>query len=273
MRQLKDLAIMMMYIYIFMIAISEKNFTAILIMFILCINYIYSNEKIYSFKKLLIKKINNQKDNFINILNHDLRIPIIAQVRALELLSKEKTGKLNHFQKDLISQTEQSCRYILNLTSLIINTYKIENNSFKLIYEKFNISDIIISCFDELLPTASEKNITFEYDSNNKDIFIVADKIELKRVLLNLLVTQITYACKGDKLSVILFAEGNKIRLTITTDNLGCEYADKDTPYTEVGHTIRMGYCKKIIENHHGKIVEDTPKNSFSFEIPLFGAA
>ena len=50
-------------------------------------------------------KITNLKEKatYITILSHDLKIPTIAQIRALELLINGQFGELTKEQKEIIS--------------------------------------------------------------------------------------------------------------------------------------------------------------------------
>ena len=268
--QLKDLVITIMYLYIFVIILPEKNLIATSFLLILFICYFTQSIKNKEFNKNLRRYLSAQKERFINIISHDLRIPIIAQFRALELINNEKLGKLNEAQKNMMLDIEDSCKCVLNLMSLMINTYKMENNSYKLIYEKFNLTDVIISCFDELLPLAAEKNITFEYNNYNETQTITADKTELKKVILNILSAAISNAYIGQKISVIINNNNNRIRLIFGGGNNQLyqhNYICSD--YASIGQDIRLKFCKKIIENHKGKIIHDI-NNSFGFEIPQF---
>ena len=272
MNRFKYLAVMGMYVYIFMMAVSANNILSAILIIVLLVMYIKicaekNNYLIEHKRNLLI-----QREYFVNLLSHDLRIPTIAQIRALDLLKSERLGSLNFSQKDMIMQIEDSCKCILNLMSLMINTYGIENNTYKLIYEKFNISDVIVSCFNELLPQAAEKKITFEYKNNikNNNFFVTADKTEIKKVILNIMSTSIMHTHYGEMISVILSSAKNKIKITITGNNeeyISCDN-DANPIYTSVGQNIRLGFCKKIIETHKGKIFENLNKNCFSFELP-----
>ena len=269
MSQLKDLAIMMMYLYIFVSAISEKNISAIIILITLIINYSNVIYKIKSFNRKIKEQLSSQREFFISALNHDLRIPTIAQIRALELIRSDKFGILSDSQKEIIANTEDSCRCILNLISLMINTYRIDNNCYKLIYERFNLSDLIISCFNELIPQASQKKITFEYNNTNKNTNIIADKTEVRKVIMNVLTASISGSNIGEKISLILSATDNNIRLTIETENTLYKNIYINSQYSSIGQSIRMIFCKKIIETHHGKIIENNSNNnSFTFELP-----
>ncbi len=267
MYQLKDLVILILYIFIFVDVFLKGNIIISAIVFILVFNYLKSRKILYSIEKHHHEQMYSQRNDFINSLNHDLRIPIIAQIRALELVKNRILGEINSAQEDMLYQIERSCKCVLNLTSLMINNYKIENNVYTLKFEKVNISDIIISCFDELSVLSSEKNITFEYQSEKKNADIMADRDELKKVILNILLLQISNANLGEKISVIISLINNKIKLTISTDNRTFYVNPENSVYTSVGHNIKMAFCKKIIAIHNGKLLENED-NSFSCEFP-----
>lgn len=270
MSQLKIYAVMLMYLYIMLFAINNGNTTAVIIAGILFI--IYAKTVLYTNRSNVNLKIrlNRQREYFINSLSHDLRIPTIAQIRALDLVKSEKFGVLNDVQKDMLEQIEESCKCILNLLSLMINTYSMEKNNYKLIYEKINLAEIISSCFDELYPKAAEKQITFEYDSKIKNLYITADKAELKKVIINILLNSISNAYTGEKISITAKSGYKKIRFTFSCKNKAKYFSDNESNYTSVGQSIIMSFCKKIIEIHKGKIIENNNLNSFSFELPEY---
>ena len=268
--QLKDLVITIMYLYVFVVALLAKEIAVVFLLIFLGFNYTILRKKYFNFNMTLKECLIKQREAFVNVLSHDLRIPAIAQIRALELVKNEKLGALNITQKNMLLDIEDSCRCILNLMSLMINTYCMENDKYKFVYEKFNISEVLISCFNELLPQAAEKNITFEYENINKGLCIVGDKEELKKVIINILFSAIINAQVGQKVVVKIINTNNKIRLTVIGDKDKRFYSDTtiNSTYTSIGQNIRMGYCKKIIESHKGKIIQDY-NNSFSFDLPL----
>ena len=271
MSQLRFSAIILSYIFIIWYTFNTGNIPISILSVLLAINYIKTKFYLADFNKIIKNELQTQRENFINSLSHDIRIPTIAQIRALELLKNQKLGNLNDSQKEMVMQIENSCKCILNLMSLMINTYNMENNKYSLIYEKFNISEVIYSCFDELINEAAEKQIKFEYDNNIETPSIIADKTELKKVIMNILSTSITNANAGEIISVSTISFNDKVRLSFKSNNNFylsniCEH----TNYTSVGQKIRMGFCKKIIENHHGKIIKNNNQNLFSFELPIF---
>lgn len=222
-----------------------------------------------------------QKKYFSLLLTHDLKIPTLAQLRGLQALKNKNTGELNIEQREIISQIEYSCNYILDMISMIINTYQFEANEHKLIYEKFSMSELLIKCFEELSERSKEKNLTFIYTQSAEDTKIEADKKEIKRVIINLLNNAINHSFSGSQIEVNIYTSRNNLKLTISGMQLNFNEQNKlfnksysyIPEYSTIGQNIGMYLSKKIIEFHKGKIYSshDTKVNNIlAFEIPRY---
>jgi light-regulated signal transduction histidine kinase (bacteriophytochrome) len=69
-----------------------------------------------------------EKSTYITILSHDLKIPTIAQIRALELLLNGNYGTLNKEQKEIILLILDSCKYLYKVILTLVITCNLESN-------------------------------------------------------------------------------------------------------------------------------------------------
>lgn len=69
----------------------------------------------------------NEAENF-TVLIHDLKIPTIAQIRALELLLNGEFGNLSKEQKEIILLILESCKYLYKVILTLVLTYNIDNS-------------------------------------------------------------------------------------------------------------------------------------------------
>jgi len=83
------------------------------------------------------------RKSFIETLTHDLKTPVLAQIRVLELILQDRFGKLNTEQSEMLQLSLDSCKYMYEMVSTLISTYKFENEEFKLNYSHFNIVHMI----------------------------------------------------------------------------------------------------------------------------------
>ena len=228
------------------------------------------------------KEIEKQKEYFVETLIHDLKVPTLAQLRGLELLEHETIGSVNLEQKELLLQIKDSCRYILDMISMVLNTYRLESGQASLEFETFDMAELLLNCFEELSPVAKEKNLTFVYASQKVDARVDGDEEKIKKVIINLLSNAVIYSNKNENIVVTISTENDTLSFNITSTGVTLSerecstmferIMEKTSKYTTVGHGIGLYYCKKIIDLHNGKIFASTngkSLNSVTFMIPL----
>lgn len=79
-------------------------------------------------KSVNLYELTEIKNFLIETIKHDLKTPVIAQIRILDLLLVGRFGKLNKEQKDIICATLDSCKFMYKILSDIIYAYKLKNN-------------------------------------------------------------------------------------------------------------------------------------------------
>lgn len=229
------------------------------------------------------KEIERQKEYFIETLIHDLKIPTLAQLRGLELIKNGTMGEINSEQNELLQQIENSCKYILEMISMVLKAYRFENGQKHPLYEKINIPELILETFENMQNNAKEKDITFLLDMHNVDSLIIeADREDLKTVLMNLISNAILYSNKSQQVIVSVekndnYAHFKIINRGIILSERECmtmfdKTLDNAPKYSTIGHGIALYLCKKIIESHKGEIYASTDginTNIFTFTIPL----
>ncbi len=67
-----------------------------------------------------------EKSTYITNLSHDLKIPTIAQIRALELLLNGSYGNLSKEQKEIILLILDSCKYLYKVIMTLVITCNLE---------------------------------------------------------------------------------------------------------------------------------------------------
>ena len=228
------------------------------------------------------KRINEQRETYIATLTHDLKTPTIAQVRALELLLSGQLGPFNDEQKEMLNLTLDSCKYMYDMVYTLLPTYKFENGDVVLNYSSFDLVEIISDSINELSNIAHENNIRLKFIHKDAICNVDADRIELKRVIINLLSNAINYAYTYTEVFIYLKKIGDNVEVRVKNSSkyidpesmskLFRKYVTHSEKYNKVGIGLGLYLSKKIIDAHNGKIIAESSQNehnTFGFIIPV----
>ena len=228
------------------------------------------------------KEIEQQKETFVATLTHDLKTPVRAQMRALEMLVNEKFGKVNDSQKDIIEETLNSNKYMFGMVDNLLATYKYENKSVNIQKHYFNVNDLIKNCYDQLKYLANDKKQTINFDFEKETLDLYADSLEIKRVIINLLSNAVNYTgeygqiiissrLKNDTI-IISFIDNGKGLSQEEISTLFNKYQSFAKKFRQVGTGLGLYLSKQIIESHNGTISvisEEGSGSVFTIKLPI----
>jgi len=227
------------------------------------------------------KQLQAQRETFVASLGHDLKNPTIAQIRSLELLLKGCFGDFTDEQKEILEMILDSCRYMNGMLATLLATYRNYGGTVKLNFEKFSFLDLVEECVSEMIYIAKDKNIDIKIIDNLNNKLIEADRVQIKRVIMNLLSNGIKYAYANTSLNINLYRENSKTCFDfcnkspyISEDkqkSIFTQYVSYASAHNELGIGLGLYASKRIIEGHEGEIFvissqENT--NIFGFKIP-----
>lgn len=227
------------------------------------------------------KQIEERKNNYIATLTHDLKTPNHAHLRILKLLLNDKFGELTEEQKEIILQLEKSCTYMNKLISNILETYLSENGKIKIKYEKFNIIEIITILTNEIINLAKEREQEIQIINKNKEIMIDADKIQIQRVIYNLVSNAIFHGKTNTEIKIIIQENEKEIIFKVINKSeyipeeelaeVYNKFKSSSINRKETGTGLGLYLSKKIITIHNGKMFAESQENgicTFGFSIP-----
>ena len=227
------------------------------------------------------KELENRKNTFVSTLIHDLKTPIIAQIKALDLVIGEKFGPVNNNQMEFLMQIKDSCVYMSDLIFNILDTYLYDDGKAHIYQEKFNLIDILQLTVSNLSNLIKEKRQEIIISSiKNTEIF--ADKFQIQRVLTNLLSNSINYGFSNSAIEIEIFQKEGYLYLTINNHS---PYIPKDkinlifdkyysmSGLNSLTRSSGLGLylSKQIIDAHNGEIYANSEVNetcTFGFCLP-----
>ncbi len=237
---------------------------------------------------------NQAKSEFLANMSHELRTPLSAILGYGQLIQMESTTNLTDSQEENISVIINAGQHLLKLINEILDLAKIEAGQVVVSIKSILIGDIITESLQLITPQAKDHNINVSLSHNGTDIsaeelhglrlYVQADEIKLKQVLLNFLSNAVKYNSLNGKL--VLDSQTNSngtIRISVSDTGIGLDLQQQgelfkpfkrlqDEQYDTEGTGIGLVITKNIIELMKGKVgFESTlgKGSTFWFELPI----
>jgi signal transduction histidine kinase len=210
---------------------------------------------------------------FINIAAHELRTPIMPILVNVEML-EEELGDKNEELK-IISR---NAKRLQQLTENILSVTRLESKSLNLNTELFDINSIISNIIkDERVHIG--KDVKILHKTNDKTIYVKADKDRIAQVIYNLINNAIKFTEEGQ---IMIISEKNTkdhVIVRVRDNGAGIDpqifplLFSKFATKSDKGTGLGLYICKGIIEGHGGKIwgENNEPEGkgaTFSFSLP-----
>jgi len=142
-------------------------------------------------RSIKLEELSKEKDNFINVVAHDLKSPL-NNITGLSNLIRIN-GKLSEEQIHYLNLLDQVSIESKNLVSNLLDINKLELGLFEQHVEEFEVKDAIDKIVNNYEKSASEKNITLKkfYTGN---ISIRNNREFIERILDNLISNAIKFS-------------------------------------------------------------------------------
>lgn len=147
--------------------------------------------------------IARQREDFVSRLTHDLRTPLIAADRMLNLMLQGALGELSPTMQEAISTMTRSNQNLLTMANTLLEVYRYEAGRKTLSFSRVDLRDLLKEIIQELSPLAGDKKLSLsltlsENNSGHPDQFTVAgDRLELHRVFTNIIGNAIKFTDTG----------------------------------------------------------------------------
>ena len=215
------------------------------------------------------KETEKLRDDFIATLTHDLRTPLLAAIQTLKFFLDGSLGPVEEKQAILLSTMLQSNEDLLGLVNALLEVYRFESGKLELCKTVFPIKELITRCYDELKPLADKKNIDFKLNCDmDERLDIVADKAEIKRVIINLCGNAVNYTNKGGEIVITAKAGSSDFIFSVSDNGNGIPKEDIPKMFNRfsqgtarkrsTGTGLGLYLSRQIVEAHGGKIWLDS---------------
>ena len=216
-------------------------------------------------KETEAKKIEIAKDEFLAMITHELKTPLVPIQGYADILLGEHLGHLNKNQKERLEVIKSSSATLLQLISDLLDAQKLELGQLKIIKQSDNLKNTISKILTLMEPLAISNEIEL-VNHVKTDIYAYYDEERLKQVLTNLIKNAFKATPKKGKVEIFAEDMRDEVKVSVKDNGIGLpkdaldkifrKFYQVDTSSTRErgGSGLGLSICKGIIEAHGGKI-------------------
>ena len=228
---------------------------------------------------VIIKNVTDQmeletlKEDFVATLTHDLKVPIIAEKNMLELFLNETFGEITEKQSIALINMQSSNKELLDLVQTVLETYKFKGKTFRLYKENVLLKSFIEEIIDEMQPIADKNKNSLKFILK-RDIRVVADKIQLKRVVKNLIHNAISYGKANSPIEITIGEIPKYVFIKVKDygtgiaqkeiDKIFHKYYSAAKKFRKIGTGLGLYLAFQIIKAHNGDITVESTEGEYT---------
>ncbi|MDH5559635.1 MAG: PAS domain S-box protein [Deltaproteobacteria bacterium] len=219
------------------------------------------------------------KTAFLANMSHELRTPLNAVIGFSQLLILNDGDSLNEDQKQQIQMIHGSGKLLLQLIEDLLDLSVIESGSIEVPLETVDLFEIATETVSILQPLKLRFGFKNLRQKIKKGVYVKANALRLKQVLINLLSNAIKYSHSDDLVELFQETSGDSVKIIVSDTGPGVspekieklfepfERLGKEASNIE-GTGIGLVLTKKLVELMQGGIeFENKPGEGLAFTL------
>jgi signal transduction histidine kinase len=227
------------------------------------------------------KELDRMKSDFMNMVAHELRSPLVAIRQLNSVLAEGLAGPLQQKQQEFVEKGMKKVDALLELIHDLLDVAKLEEGKVLQRPMPVDLGAMIEEVVTLMEPRAKNQGITLRFSCENLRP-ILADPKDMEEILNNLLSNAINYSPDGGEVTVTAKGLGEFMEIRVSDTGVGMApeqlprifekfYRIKHPRTRQVSGTgLGLSLVKGIVETHHGTVdVDSVPDKGTTFTIRL----
>jgi len=209
--------------------------------------------------------LQQQREDFVATLTHDLKTPILAANRALSLVVEGDFGTITDAQKEVLISIHNSNDALYQLVLTLLDVYRYDSGTKQLIQGPFDLSEVASSVINNFAEQAQSKKIELVLQKPFETHMTLMDDEEIARVIQNFISNSLKHSPNNSRITINVDYTDEEAILTVADQGRGISEEDKPRLFQRFWQTTTGGryyastglglyLCRLIVEGHNGRI-------------------
>ena len=214
-----------------------------------------------------LRELDVRKSEFLSVVAHQLRTPLSGIKWTLSMILNAELGVISDDQRVFLMKSYESNDRMIELVESMLHADRIDSGKYDLNVKPTQILDLIDNVLYEILPNATRRNVTIEFNRPLTPIpQLTIDQEKMRAVFQNLLDNAVKYSRPGGTVSIEAHHVDGVVEFRVKDDGIGVPADQSALIFSRFfrarnavkvdtdGNGLGLFIVKSIIEMHGGKI-------------------
>lgn len=224
------------------------------------------------------KRIEQLKEDFADMISHDLRSPLMAMHNSFSLILMGAKGSITEQTSADLKRGVANIDHLMQLVNDLLDFQKLKAGRMELEKNAFNIKDAVVQSVDLLSGFSNDRRM--EIRTPSSDLTIYGDSQKIVQVLTNLVSNAIKFSPEGEVIDIDYDEVPGGIEFSVTDKGCGISEENRERIFEifeqatiadeKQGTGLGLAICKLIVEAHHGRVWIEQPENGKGSKFVVF---
>jgi two-component system phosphate regulon sensor histidine kinase PhoR len=225
------------------------------------------------------KQLDQMKTEFVNMVAHELRSPLVAIKQQNNVLLEGLCGPLEEKQSEFVKRGSNKIDVLLELINDLLDVAKIEAGKYVQRRVPTDIGQVIEETVALMESRAKEKGVMLAFSTKALRP-VQADPKNIEEIFNNLISNAINYSPEGGQVTVTAQGQGEYVEIRVEDTGVGISPEEMPKIFDKfyrvkhpktrqiIGTGLGLAIVKGIVDAHHGTIdVESVVDKGTTFKI------
>lgn len=219
-----------------------------------------------------IRSAERARSEMVDYLSHDLRSPLISALYLLE-------GEEDDVDSQISGRIQSNIHRSLHMMDDLLHVSRADSLSADK-FEEVLFNAVVDNALDQLLPQALSRDIQFEIETTDEDLWMNGDAASLERAVANIVGNAIKYSNEGGRVITRTERQGDHVLLEVTDDGVGIDPAMMGDLFTRFkrdakvakkfkGIGLGLALVAKVVTQHGGEVKALSPGSGTTIRMRL----
>jgi PAS domain S-box-containing protein len=253
-----------------------------------------------------LKELEQEREDFVSMLSHDLKNPITAIVGSLDLVREGRLGPVNNDQREFIESAEESCSEMVEMINSLLDIHKFEAGRMVLNFKPEKVQHLLDKLVAQYATAAEKNGVRLDFRIAAELPECQLDRGTFIRMLGNLISNALKFTPENGEITIsadrvddlapviagipeglypTLPLEGSFLRVRVTDSGVGIPadalksvfdrfvQAQNRREGRSRGTGLGLAFCRKVMDAHHGLLWAESEAGKGSRLTALFPLA